>query len=103
VHVYLNKHGVAIETALQKVEEVKRRKTREERLRMGLNFVIPGSAAFRDARVLSTVLSLFIFLLGLLTMLGRDGLVASPRPAVVSSAAGSVFWGAVALVGWGLG
>src|SRR5439155_18615140 len=51
VHVYLKKDGVAIETKLQKVEEVKRRRWLEEKLRMAANVVLPGASAFLDSRV----------------------------------------------------
>ena len=100
VHVYLKKDGVAIETALQKVEEVKARRTYEDRIRMALNVVLPGSAAFRDSRIAPAILSLMLFALGILALFWRDVLVASPRPSVVAPLAGSVFWLLVAAAGW---
>jgi NAD(P)-dependent dehydrogenase (short-subunit alcohol dehydrogenase family) len=43
VHVYLRKDGVSIETKLQKVEEVKKRRSFADRLRVVLNLVLPGA------------------------------------------------------------
>ena len=93
VHVYLKKDGVAIETALQKVEEVKRRRSFEDRRRVGLNLLLPGSAAFRDSRVLAGAGSMAVFLVGLLAMFARDTLAVSPRPPAISALPGTVFWG----------
>src|ERR1019366_2929131 len=53
VHVYLKKDGVSIETKLQKLDDVRRRRTLEERLRLGLNGLLPGTAAFLDSRVVA--------------------------------------------------
>ena len=57
VKVYLKKDGVAIETKLQKLDDVRRRRTLEERLRLVLNGLLPGSAAFLDSRVVVAAVS----------------------------------------------
>lgn len=103
MHVYLKKDGVAIETTLKKIEEVKRRRILEGRLRVGLNLVIPGSAALRDSRPKIALFSLSLFLLGLLGAFARDRFGVIPRPEAVPVVGFSIFWLALALAGWLVG
>lgn len=103
IHVYLRKDGVAIETKLQKVEEVRRRKWLGDKIRLAVNVALPGASAFIDSRVLMAGVSLALFFFGIAAALWRDTLVVSPRPSVLPELPGSILFGIVALVGWGLG
>jgi tetratricopeptide (TPR) repeat protein len=100
VHVYLKKDGVAIETKLQKLDDVRRRRTLEERLRLVLNGLLPGSAAFLDSRVVVAAVSFGLFAFGLLSFLLRDTLATLPRPTLTAGTASVFFWLTVALAGW---
>jgi tetratricopeptide (TPR) repeat protein len=103
VHVYLKKDGVAIETKLQKLDDVRRRRTLEERLRLVLNGLLPGSAAFLDSRVVVAAVSFGLFAFGLLSLLLRDTLATLPRPSLTAGTASILFWLIVAVAGWILG
>jgi tetratricopeptide (TPR) repeat protein len=103
VHVYLKKDGVAIETKLQKLEDVKRRRTMEDRVRVGLNLVLPGAAAFLESRVITGTFALTIFALGLIALFSRHGLAVVPRPDAAPPTFLLIVWAAVALAGWLLG
>ena len=103
VHVYLKKDGVAIETKLHKLEDVRRRKTFEERMRLVLNVVLPGSAAFLDSRLLPAVAAFGLFAFGLLAYFLRDALATLPRPTLAAGMPGVFFWLFVALTGWIVG
>jgi hypothetical protein len=98
--VYLKKDGVAIETKLHKLEDVRRRRTFEERMRLVLNSVLPGSAAFLDSRILPAVAAFGLFAFGLLSVLVRDALATLPRPTLTAGTPGVFFWLLVALAGW---
>jgi tetratricopeptide (TPR) repeat protein len=100
VHVYLKKDGVAIETKLQKIDDVRRRRALEERLRLVLNSLLPGSAAFLDSRVGMAAVSFGLFAFGLLSVLLRDTLATLPRPTLTAGTASVFFWLIVALAGW---
>jgi tetratricopeptide (TPR) repeat protein len=100
VKVYLKKDGVAIETKLQKLDDVRRRRTLEERLRLVLNGLLPGSAAFLDSRVVVAAVSFGLFAFGLSSFLLRDGLATLPRPTLTAGTASVFFWLIVALAGW---
>jgi tetratricopeptide (TPR) repeat protein len=103
VHVYLRKDGVAIETKLQKVEEVRQKKSADERLRFLLNLLIPGAAAFRDARPFKSILILAVFLLGLLGALAPGALGTTPRPGDTPGHLSFALWLLVAVLGWAAG
>ena len=103
VHVYLKKDGVSIETKLQKLDDVRRRRTLEERLRLVLNGLLPGSAAFLDSRVVAAAVSFGLFAFGLLSCLLHDTLATLPRPTQTAGTASVFFWLIVALAGWILG
>ena len=66
IHVYLKKDGVAIETKLQKLDDVRRRKNLDERVRGILNTVFPGATAFLDSRLPLAALAFGLFAFGLL-------------------------------------
>ncbi|MDL2719230.1 MAG: hypothetical protein PT977_15920, partial [Acidobacteriota bacterium] len=100
VHVYLKKDGVAIETKLHKLEDVRRRRTFEERMRLILNSLLPGSAAFLDSRLLPAVAAFGLFAFGLISFLLRDALATLPRPTITAGTPGVFFWLLVALAGW---
>ena len=100
VHVYLKKDGVAIETKLHKLEDVRRRRTFEDRVRLILNTLLPGSAAFLDSRLLPAIVAFGLFAYGLLAVLLRDALATLPRPTLGAGTPGIVFWLLVALAGW---
>jgi tetratricopeptide (TPR) repeat protein len=103
VHVYLKKDGVAIETKMQKLEDVRRQKTREERIRWGLNLVVPGASAFLESQVFAGLAAIFLFAAGLLGLLARPFLGVVPRPGLTPALPTLVAWGAVAVFGWILG
>jgi tetratricopeptide (TPR) repeat protein len=103
VHVYLKKDGVAIETKLQKLEDVRRRKAVDERLLSGLNLFLPGTFAFLESRVFVALLALLLFSMGLVGIVLRQHFAVVPRPGPSTSLPGLVFWGAVAASGWTLG
>ncbi len=103
VHVYLKKDGVAIETKLQKLEDVRRRRTLEERVQLVLNTLLPGSSAFLDSRLASAAAAFGLFAFGLLAILLRDALATLPRPTLTAGTPGVFFWMAVALAGWIVG
>ena len=103
IHVYLKKDGVAIETKLQKLEDVRRRKTAQDRLHSGLNFFLPGTSAFLESRVLAGLFALLLFSMGLIGLFFRHQFAVIPRPGLMTSLPGLVFWGAVAAAGWTLG
>jgi tetratricopeptide (TPR) repeat protein len=100
VHVYLKKDGVAIETKLQKLEEVKRRKVLADRLKTLGNVLLPGTTAFLDSRVLTALLSLSLFFLGLIAMFGREAFGVVPRPFVTPSFVWTLPWAVVAIAAW---
>ncbi len=103
VHVYLKKDGVAIETKLHKLEDVRRRRSFEERMRLVLNTLLPGSAAFLDSRLVPAAIAFGLFAFGLLAVLLRGALATLPRPTVAAGTPGIFFWLAVALAGWIVG
>jgi tetratricopeptide (TPR) repeat protein len=103
VHVYLKKDGVAIETKLQKLEDVKRRKSIEEKVGIGLNLLLPGSSAFLDSRPLVGMGAFFVFAAGVIGLLSRATLGVVPRPTPAPALLGILFWGGLALTGWVLG
>ncbi len=103
VHVYLKKDGVSIATALQKVEEVRRRKTVGDVVSLAFNIVLPGTTAFLSSRVLRATAALALFLLGLLALFCWDRLVAMPRPLAVTTWLHTAVPGLVAFAGWLLG
>jgi tetratricopeptide (TPR) repeat protein len=103
VHVYLKKDGVAIETKLQKLEDVKRRRAREGRVRVGVNLILPGSAAFLDSKVIVGGLAFFLFAVGIIAILSRDAFAVVPRPGVAAAWIGLSLWGTVSFAGWLLG
>lgn len=86
IHVYLKKDGVSIETKMQKVEEVKRRRVQLGRLRAVMNVLLPGTTPFFDGRPGFAVLTLTLFFLGLFTAFGWSSVVASPRPGMPAPA-----------------
>jgi tetratricopeptide (TPR) repeat protein len=100
VHVYLKKDGVAIETKLQKLDEVKRKKRFSDRARLVANVVFPGSIAFLDSRVLTALLSLSLFFLGLVAAFGREAFGVVPRPFVTPSVVWTLPWLVVATAAW---
>ena len=103
VHVYLKKDGVAIETKLQKLEDVRRRRSFEERIHLVLNSLLPGSNAFLDSRLLAAAVAFGLFAFGLLAILLRNTLATLPRPTLTAGTPGVFFWMAVALAGWIVG
>jgi hypothetical protein len=103
VHVYLKKDGVAIETKLQKLDDVRRRRSREDRIHLVLNSLLPGSSAFLDSRLLAAVIAFGLFAFGLLAILLRDTLATLPRPTLTAGTPGVFFWMVVALTGWIVG
>ncbi|MGE5717930.1 MAG: tetratricopeptide repeat protein, partial [Acidobacteriota bacterium] len=103
VHVYLKKDGVAIETKLQKLADVRRRRSLEEKVQLVLNGLLPGSTAFLDSRLPAAVIAFGLFAFGLLAVLLRDALATLPRPTLSAGTPGIVFWLAVALAGWIVG
>ncbi len=100
VHVYLKKDGVAIETKLQKLEDVRRRQSLEERMRLILNSLLPGSAAFLDSRLVAAAIAFGLFAFGSLSLLLRDALATLPRPTLAAGTTGVSFSLLVAVAGW---
>jgi len=103
VHVYLKKDGVAIETKLQKLDDVRRRRSFEERMRLVLNSLLPGSAAFLDSRLAAAAFAFGLFAFGALSFLLRDALASLPRPTLAAGPPGVSFSLIVALAGWIVG
>ena len=103
IHVYLKKDGVAIETKLQKLEDVRKRKAFEERVRGGLNVLLPGAAAFLDSRVVLAAVAFGLFAFGLLAAFWGPHLAAVPRPTLSGGLTPLGFWVAIALTGWLVG
>lgn len=103
IHVYLKKDGVAIETKMQKLEDVRRRKSAQERIHAVLNLLLPGTSALLDSRVLAGLSALVLFAVGLIGLFARDIFGVVPRPGLVPTLPGIVLWAAVAATGWGLG
>ncbi len=103
IHVYLKKDGVAIETKMQKLEDVRRRKSLRDRVQGGLNLVLPGTSAFLDSRVFAGLSALFLFATGLIGLLFRETFGVVPRPGLTPALPGLVVWGAIAASGWVLG
>ena len=103
IHVYLKKDGVAIETKLQKLDDVRRRKTFDERVRGILNTVFPGASAFLDSRIPLAAATFGMFAFGLLAAVWGPRLAVLPRPTLAGSLAALVFWFAVAAAGWLVG
>jgi len=103
VHVYLKKDGVAIETKLQKLDDVRRRRSLEERMQLVLNSLLPGSNAFLDSRPTAAAIAFGLFAFGLLAILLRDALATLPRPTLTAGTPGVFFWMVVALAGWIVG
>ena len=100
IHVYLKKDGVAIETKLQKLDDVRRRRSFDERMRGILNTLLPGAGAFLDARLPLAILSFGLFAFGLLAAFWGPRLVVLPRPTLSGGLTAVAFWCAVALAGW---
>ncbi len=100
VHVYLKKDGVAIETKLQKLEDVRRRRSFEGRTRLVLNSLLPGSAAFLDSRLAAAAVAFGLFAFGVLSLVLRDALAPLPRPTLAAGAPGVSLSLIVALAGW---
>ena len=94
---------MAIETKLQKLDDVRRRKSFEERLRGILNAIFPGAAAFLDSRLPLASLAFGLFAFGLLAAFWGPRLVVLPRPTLSGGLLAVVFWCAVALAGWLVG
>ena len=103
VHVYLKKDGVAIETKLQKLEDVKRRRTMEDRVRALLNFLLPGATAFLESRVILGTFALALFTLGLISLVSRHSLAVVPRPDAAPPTFLLAVWAGIAVLGWLLG
>jgi hypothetical protein len=101
--VYLKKDGVAIETKLQKLEDVRRRRSFEGRMRLVLNSLLPGSAAFLDSRLAAAAFAFGLFAFGVLSFLLRDALASLPRPTLAAGPPGVSFSLIVALAGWIVG
>ncbi|MGA7991498.1 MAG: hypothetical protein WCC53_08720, partial [Thermoanaerobaculia bacterium] len=100
IHVYLKKDGVAIETKLQKLEDVRRRKSFDDRLRAGLNTLLPGTVAFLDSRIALASLAFGLFAFGIMAAFWGPHVAVLPRPTLSSGQAATVFWCAVAFAGW---
>jgi hypothetical protein len=100
VHVYLKKDGVAIETKLQKLDDVRKRRSFEDRTRLILNSLLPGSAAFLDSRLAAAAVAFGLFAAGALSLLLRDALAPLPRPTLAAGTPGVSFSLIVALAGW---
>ena len=103
IHVYLKKDGVAIETKLQKLEDVRRRRSFDERLRIVLNTLLPGAGAFLDSRILLAALTFGLFAFGLLAAFLGPRLAIVPRPTLSGGLSSFLFWCAVAASGWLVG
>ncbi len=103
IHVYLKKDGVAIETKLQKLEDVRRRKTVQDRIHSGLNVFLPGASAFLESRVLAALFALLLFTAGLVGLVLRQRFAVVPRPGLSPPLPGIVFWSLVGVAGWALG
>jgi tetratricopeptide (TPR) repeat protein len=103
IHVYLKKDGVAIETKLQKLEDVRRRKAFDERMRGLLNTLLPGAGAFLDSRIAAAAAAFGLFAFGLLAAFWGPHLAGVPRPTLSAGLPPVVFWCAVAGTGWLLG
>ena len=103
IHVYLKKDGVAIETKLQKLEDVKRRKTLEERVGVALNILLPGSSAFLESRVFAGMAAFFLFAAGIIGLVSRGSLGIVPRPGAAPAVLSLAFWAVLAVAGWVLG
>jgi hypothetical protein len=101
--VYLKKDGVAIETKLQKLDDVRRRRSLEERMQLVLNSLLPGSNAFLHSRPTAAAIAFGLFAFGLLAILLRDALATLPRPTLTAGTPGVFFWMVVALAGWIVG
>jgi hypothetical protein len=101
--VYLKKDGVAIETKLQKLDDVRRHRSLEERIQLVLNSLLPGSTAFLDSRLTAAAIAFGLFAFGLLAILLRNSLVMLPRPTLTAGTPGVFFWMVVALAGWIVG
>lgn len=100
IHVYLKKDGVAIETKLQKLEDVRRRRSLDERVRGGLNAFLPGAGAFLDSRILLASVSFGLFAFGLIAAFWGPRVAVLPRPTLTGGLSAMLFWCAVALAGW---
>ncbi len=103
IHVYLKKDGVAIETKLQKLEDVRRRKSFDASLRTVLNGLLPGSTAFLDSRIVRAAGAFGLFAFGLLAAFAGPRLAVVPRPTLSAGLTPLVFWLVVAAAGWVLG
>jgi hypothetical protein len=101
--VYLKKDGVAIETKLQKLDDVRRRKSLDERVRGILNAVFPGATAFLDSRLPLAALAFGLFAFGLLAAFWGPRVAVLPRPTLSGGVAAFGFWCAVAAAGWLVG
>lgn len=100
IHVYLKKDGVAIETKLQKLEDVRARKAFDVRVRTILNTLFPGAGAFLDSRVLRAAAAFGPFAFGLLAALWGPRVAVLPRPTLSGGLSAVLFWCAVAFAGW---
>lgn len=103
IYVYMRKDGVAIETKLAKIEEVKRRKSLEDKGRVVINLLLPGAAPFLRSHVVAGAASIAVFSLGLVAAFFRDAVLVVPRPEVMTTLPGTVFWLFIALGGWVFG
>jgi tetratricopeptide (TPR) repeat protein len=103
IHVYLKKDGVAIETKLQKLEDVRRRRAFDERVRASLNALLPGSAAFLDSRVALAFFAFGLFAFGIMAAFWGPRVAVLPRPTLSGGMAAMILWSAVALAGWLVG
>ncbi len=103
IHVYLKKDGVAIETKLQKLDDVRRRKAFDERVRAGLNTLLPGAAAFLDSRLVLAFFAFGLFAFGIMAAFWGPRVAVLPRPTLSGGLAATVLWCAVALAGWLVG
>jgi len=103
VHVYMKKDGVSIETKMQKVDEVRKRRAFLGRARLALNLLLPGTTPFLSGHPGRAMLTLTLFFVGLLGAFWWGALIVDARPGVdppfvVSHALPLL----VALGGWGL-
>ena len=69
-------------------------------MRLVLNSLLPGSAAFLDSRLTAAAVPFGLFAFGALFFLLRDALVTLPRPTLAAGAPGASFALIVALAGW---
>jgi hypothetical protein len=68
-----------------------------------LNFLLPGATAFLESRVISGMLALTLFTLGLISLVSRHSLAVVPRPDAAPPTFLLAVWAGIALLGWLLG